>query len=360
MNNSKIEQLAKSTGFKYGARIVVLYVFSVIFKSFDLSFPDHLGVMLFRSQAFSLMYVLYGLLVWEGASELFVRISQRAFNHRITYKLIVLCLSLVVYGLLASYVFGLCYAIFDILLFKNYEAWKSFTAFSYDLIFGIFIFYLLLLAYNGIVYYYKSWKESQLNAEKLMRENIQAKYDVLKSQIDPHFFFNSLSVLTNLVYKSPDLAADYITQLAKSYRYILDKKFENLVSIKTELEFLDSYTYLIQIRHQNSIEFHREISEDVQNKGRIPPAALQMLVENAVKHNRFSVNDPLHVRIWNENDDLVVSNELKKRNGLRNSFGVGLENIYKRYELNSDRPIKITETNDQFIVRLPIIYDLER
>ncbi|NRF41448.1 histidine kinase [Pedobacter sp. LMG 31643] len=359
MNPAKAEQIFQNKYFKYGLRILVLYTFSLIFKSFDLTFPHEIGSFLFRGQAFSVLYIVFGLIAWEGAVWLSKYIERNVFNKSVSSKLLFLCISLLLYGLLISYLFGLCYSVFDIVLFKKYEAWNQFVAFSYDLNFGTFIFYLLLLAYNGVVLYYKNWKESQLNAERLMRENIQAKYDVLKSQIDPHFFFNSLSVLTNLVYKSPDLSAEYITQLAKSYRYILDKKFDNLVTIKTELEFLESYSFLIRIRHQSSIEFHINISEEVQCTGMVPPATLQMLVENAVKHNRFSANDPLRICIMDEDDYLVVSNDLRKRASIQNSIGVGLDNISKRYELTSDKRITVTETKDTFTVRLPIIRNYE-
>lgn len=359
MNPAKAEQIFQNKYFKYGLRILVLYTFSLIFKSFDLTFPHEIGSFLFRGQVFSVLYIVFGLIAWEGAVWLSKYIERNVFNKSVSSKLLFLCISLLLYGLLISYLFGLCYSVFDIVLFKKYEAWNQFVAFSYDLNFGTFIFYLLLLAYNGVVLYYKNWKESQLNAERLMRENIQAKYDVLKSQIDPHFFFNSLSVLTNLVYKSPDLSAEYITQLAKSYRYILDKKFDNLVTIKTELEFLESYSFLIRIRHQSSIEFHINISEEVQCTGMVPPATLQMLVENAVKHNRFSANDPLRICIKDEDDYLVVSNDLRKRASIQNSIGVGLDNISKRYELTSDKRITVTETKDTFTVRVPIIRNYE-
>jgi two-component system LytT family sensor kinase len=352
---ANMERVSRSKIFRYGMRAVVLYLFSLVFKSFDLSFPHDVGSFVFRGQLFSLMYVLLGLLIWEGAIRISNLIGDRAFNKNLSFKLVLMCVALLVYGLFSSWLFGLCYSLFDIVLFKKYDAWKSFSSFSYDLIFGAFIFYLLLLAYNGIIYYYKNWKESQLNAERLIRENIQAKYDVLKSQIDPHFFFNSLSVLTNLVYKSADLSAEYITQLAKSYRYILDKKFENLVTIKTELEFLESYSFLIRIRHQSSIEFDIDIPDDIKHRGMVPPATLQMLVENAVKHNRFSAGDPLRICISAEDDCLVVTNDLRKRFGVQSSIGVGLDNISRRYELTSDKQIEIIETNDKFIVKVPII-----
>lgn len=355
MNAAQIEVVFQSKSLKYGIRIVILYIFSIVFKSFDLSFPKDFGTFLFRGQAFSLMYVLVGLVIWEGAVRLSKYIENHIFKDKISYKLLFLCFSLIAYGLLASCLFGFCYSVFDIILYQNYEAWRNFSTFSYDLYFGIFIFYLLILAYSGIVLYYKNWKESQLNAERLMRENIQANYDALKNQIDPHFFFNSLSVLTNLVYKSPDLSAEYITQLAKTYRYILDKKFENLVPIKTELEFLASYSFLIRIRHQNSIIFNIDIQEKVMHTGMVPPAALQMLVENAIKHNRFSANDPLHIDIKDDGEFLIVTNDLRKRSGIYSSTGVGLENISKRYELTSDQRIEITETKDNFIVKVPII-----
>jgi two-component system, LytTR family, sensor kinase len=358
-NGANMELIFKSKIFRYGMRAVVLYLFSMVFKSFDLSFPHDVGTFLFRGQLFSLMYVLLGLLIWEGAIGLSKLIGDRAFNKNLSFKMVLMCITLLIYGVFSSLLFGLCYSLFDIVLFKRYEAWTSFSSFSYDLIFGAFIFYLLLLAYNGVIYYYKSWKESQLNAERLMRENIQAKYDVLKSQIDPHFFFNSLSVLTNLVYKSADLSAEYITQLAKSYRYILDKKFENLVTIKTELEFLESYSFLIRIRHQSSIEFDIDIADDIKCGGLVPPATLQMLVENAVKHNRFSANDPLRISIRAEDDCLVVTNDFRKRFGVQSSIGVGLDNISRRYELTSDKQIEIMETNDKFIVKIPIIANHE-
>lgn len=348
-------KLPESRWFRYLSRIIILYIFSLIFKSFDLSFIEDVGKWGYRSHVFSLYYVLLGLLVWEGSIWITRTVEKRVAHENVFSRLLFICCSLLLFGALSSFLFGFLYAVIDIWLYDEYEAWKSFREVSYDMNFGIFLFYMMAVCFNGIILYYKRWKEYQVQTERLMRENIQAKYDALRNQIEPHFFFNSLSVLTNLVYKSADLSAEYITQLAKIYRYILDKKFENLVSIQTELDFLESYLFLISIRHQNSIVFSEEIEQKVKEKGMIPPATLQMLVENAIKHNRFSSNDPLQITIKSEGDFLLISNPLKRKTVREVSPGIGLDNIRKRYELASNRAIEIPASSDFFIVKIPII-----
>ncbi|SKC96270.1 Histidine kinase [Chitinophaga ginsengisegetis] len=355
MNFQENEKLFSSKLFLYLSRILILYTFSIIFKSFDHTFVTGLQMMDFRGQMFSLFYVVFGLIAWEGAAWLARTVERKTMNKHTSGKLVFLCAVLLIYGVLVAYLFGLFYSLSDILLFNRYEAWESFIRFSYDLNFGTFMFYLLILTFNGIIFYYSGWKEYQLQTERLMRENIQARYDALRNQIDPHFFFNSLSVLTNLVYKSPDLSADYITQLAKTYRYILDKKFENLVPVQTELDFLDAYLFLIHIRHQQSIQFSADIPEKVKAKGMIPPVTLQMLIENAIKHNRFSAQDPLLITIKSDGNFLVVSNHKRPKVHPEISSGIGLENIQKRYALISNSNIEISETAEMFIVKLPII-----
>lgn len=341
---------------RYLSRVLLLYLFSMVFKTFDHTFMDNLGLFNFRGQMFSLFYVLYGLAVWETASRIAERIEKRVRTLKTTYRLLFLCGGLLVFGLLASYIYALLYGLFDIYIFHRYEAWDSFRTLSYDLILGIFMFYLLMLTFNGIIFYYKAWQQYQLHTERLMRENIQSRYEALRNQIDPHFFFNSLSVLTNLVYKSPDLSAEYITQLARTYRYILDRKFETLVPVKAELEFLDSYLYLMRIRHQESIRFRLQIDQHTRDKGSIPPASLQLLIENAIKHNRFSSNDPMEISIYNDNGWLTVSNPLRPKTQRENGTGIGLENIRKRYELINAPQVEITGTGEQFIVKIPVIF----
>lgn len=354
MNRSQIDQFLQSRLFTYIARILVLYCLSVVFRTFDMSFTTDESSSFLRGQLFSVMMVVVGLIVWEGAIWLSRLIRKRMANSKTMYLVVTLCLTMGIYGILGSLFFGLIYSVFDITIFNRYEAWESFSRFSYDLIFGAFIFYLLILGFNGIIFYFRSWQHAQLNAEKLTRENIQARYDVLKNQIDPHFFFNSLSVLTNLVYKSADLSAEYITQLSKCYRYILDKKMENLVPVRSELSFLESYIFLIKIRHQKNIEFIINLDEPILDT-LMPPAALQMLVENAIKHNTFSSDQPLHINIFNSNGYIAVSNEFRKRTGIMHSTGVGLDNICKRYELMTPVKVEVQENRERFVVKLPVL-----
>ncbi|WP_052123233.1 sensor histidine kinase [Flavobacterium beibuense] len=344
--------------YKIIARIIVLVLFGLIFKSFDLSFikdnPDYNT----RSLVFVTMYVIVGFLIWEGAIRIAKFTERKLSQSGNRKKLIVLCSVFLLYGVIAAFAFGFIYAVTDIFFFNRYEAWDSFTLPSYDLIFGSFLFYFLILAFNGIIFYYRQWRENLLHTERLMRENTEAKYEALRNQIDPHFFFNSLSVLTNLVYKDPDIAADYITQLAKTYRYILDKKFENMVILETELNFLESYLFLINIRHQNSINIEIDLDDDIIKKCLIAPATLQMLFENAIKHTRFSLTSPLFISLKRENNWLIVKNNLCKKQNSEASSGLGLENIKKRYELIGNNSIIICETNDSFIVKIPVILPL--
>ena len=337
------------------SRIAVLLVFGLLFKSFDLTFVEEAPDYKIRSAAFIIMYVLFGLAIWSGGIKIAILIERKYKNLGNRTRITVLTVSYLIYGIFTALLFGLVYSGTDILLFNRYEAWESFSVFSYELLFGTFLFYFLIVSFNGIIYYYRQWKENLLHTERLIRENTEAKYEALRNQIDPHFFFNSLSVLTNLVYKDPDVAADYITQLAKSYRYILDKKFENVVTLETELNFLDSYLFLINIRHQERINIEIELDKDTCLQCLIPPATLQMLFENAIKHTRFSASDPLHISLKREGNWLVVKNNLRKKQNEEPSSGIGLENIRKRYELIGHSNIIIREEYDSFVVKIPVI-----
>jgi LytS/YehU family sensor histidine kinase len=201
--------------------------------------------------------------------------------------------------------------------------------------------------------FFLNWKKLELDAVKLRNENLTSKYESLKSQLDPHFLFNSLNVLTNLVYSDSDKSARFIKQLSEVYRYVLEVRNKELVLLEEELRFVESYLFLQQIRFGNKLKVeNRLIGVD----GLIPPLALQILVENAIKHNVISEDDPLTIKMFQQDNHIVVENNLQKKALLtEGSTGIGLDNITKRYEFLSNQKISIEQTPASFIVKLPLI-----
>jgi sensor histidine kinase YesM len=198
-----------------------------------------------------------------------------------------------------------------------------------------------------------NWKKLELDAVKLRNENLTSKYESLKSQLDPHFLFNSLNVLTNLVYHDADKSARFIKQLSEVYRDVLEVRNKELVSLEEELRFVESYLFLQQIRFGDKLNVDNKL-EGVE--GLIPPLALQILVENAIKHNIISEDDPLKIRMFIQDNYVVVENNLQKKiRPTEASTGIGLDNISKRYEFLSNQKIVIEETAKSFTVKLPLL-----
>jgi sensor histidine kinase YesM len=196
------------------------------------------------------------------------------------------------------------------------------------------------------------WRNTAIDAEKLQKESIAAKYESLKNQVNPHFLFNSFNALSNLVYEDQDKAVKFIKQLSNVYRYVLDTRDKELVTLEEETSFLNAYLYLQQIRFGTKLHIDIQLN-DVQSM--VAPLALQMLLENAIKHNIVSEEDPLTIRIFAEEGYIVVENNLQLKTVLQEeSNGIGLENICRRYEFLTDRKV-IVERADTFIVKLPII-----
>jgi hypothetical protein len=201
------------------------------------------------------------------------------------------------------------------------------------------------------------WKQTALDAEKLKRESVTARYESLKNQVNPHFLFNSFNALTNLVYENQDLAAKFIKQLSEVYRYVLDTRDRELVTKEEELKFLESYLFLQKIRFGENLQVSIQL-DDV--KTWFPPLVLQMLIENAIKHNIIAAEQPLTLQIYAEDNYVVVENKLqKKKIQMGESAGVGLSNIRLRYEFLTDRKVVVEELPDKFIVRLPVIDQVE-
>jgi two-component system, LytTR family, sensor kinase len=198
------------------------------------------------------------------------------------------------------------------------------------------------------------WKSSLVEVEKYKAETLQAQLQNLKNQINPHFLFNNMSVLSSLVYKDQDKAVDFINQLSKVYRYLLDNKDKELVTLEEELTFIRSYTYLLQIRFDTNIQFKINVDEGSMRKI-IPPMALQILVENAIKHNEISEAQPLVVEIQAYENEIAVKNNLQLRSNSEPSSKTGLQNIKDRYRYFTDKAIEVIQDSKYFSVKIPLL-----
>lgn len=222
-----------------------------------------------------------------------------------------------------------------------------------SLIIGLIIS-VIILTVEISTQFFKNWKESLIQIEQYKTENMRAQLQNLKNQINPHFVFNNMSVLSSLVYKDQDKAVDFINQLAKVYRYLLDNHANELVDLKTELNFIHSYIFLLQIRFDKNIRFNIEVPETYHTLS-IPPMSIQMLIENAIKHNVVSEEFPLTVKIEVCNGKLQVSNTIHLRTVTEESSKTGLKNIRDRYRFFTDEEPEITEINSVFCVKLPLL-----
>ncbi len=214
---------------------------------------------------------------------------------------------------------------------------------------------LILLSIEIGSQFFYNWKKSLVEVEKYKTESAQAQLQNLKEQVNPHFLFNNLSVLSSLVYKDQDKAVDFINQLSKVYRYLLDSRNSELIPLDEELAFINSYTYLLQIRFDKNLEFKIDIPASKLYL-LLPPMALQLLIENAIKHNEISSDMPLKISIEEFEDTLEVKNNLQPRNNKEESSNTGLNNIKQRYSYYSNRQVDVIKNEKQFIVRIPLLH----
>ncbi|VAW11981.1 Two-component system sensor histidine kinase [hydrothermal vent metagenome] len=204
------------------------------------------------------------------------------------------------------------------------------------------------------IWYYKYRQESKVKEQKIIASTASAKFDALKNQLDPHFLFNSLNVLTSLIEEDPYKAQKFTTSLSKVYRYVLEQKNKDLVSVDEELQFARTYVRLLKMRFEDSIVFDiPDKSNDPEAK--IVPLSLQLLLENAVKHNVVTSEKPLHIRVFEKDGMLNVSNNLQEKQVVKKSSGVGLQNIRQRFGILTDRRVQIEKTASDFNVKLPML-----
>ncbi len=217
----------------------------------------------------------------------------------------------------------------------------------------------LLCSLTGVaiyenIYFVKQLRKSVEEKELLKRESLQAQLNALKTQVNPHFLFNNLNTLSSLIPENPKHAVDFVQQLSKVYRHILEVKDEKSILLKDELEVLTAYTFLLKTRFDKNLEVHIRVPQN-KLKDKIVPLSLQILMENAIKHNIVSSEKPLHIEVFTDNGNLVVSNNLQMKKQISESTGIGLDNIRNRYKLISEKPVNVTESETNFTVSIPLI-----
>ncbi|MEX1382851.1 2TM domain-containing protein [Lutibacter sp.] len=220
-------------------------------------------------------------------------------------------------------------------------------------VFGLVVTLFVSLIFHAI-FFYKALTEKKVTEQQIVAKTETAKYESLKSQIDPHFLFNSLNVLTSLIGENPKLAEKFTTKLSKVYRYVLEQKNKDLIDLDEELLFAKTYMELLKMRFEDAVIF--EIPEKASNSElKIIPLSLQLLLENTIKHNVVSEDNPLTVKIVEENGYLVITNNYSPKAVLEKGTKVGLKNIIDRYNLITLKKVSVEKTGETFTVKLPLL-----
>jgi sensor histidine kinase YesM len=213
---------------------------------------------------------------------------------------------------------------------------------------------LIIITVIEAIIWFKRNQQSLVKAERLEKENSQIRFETLKSQLNPHFLFNSLNVLSSLIKKDSDKAQNFVDEFSSVYRYTLDVIEKPVVELREEIDFAKSYLFLQKIRFDNAVDMDINVDASKLNYF-VPPLAVQTLLENAFKHNKATTDNPLKIKIYNENDLLLVVNNLQPKIKSADSKGVGLNNLRKRYELLGSQLPQFTVTGKEYIAKIPLI-----
>jgi len=328
--------------------ILILAVYSYansllsdVYSHYDISAPTY---------DILLVFVLITLLVWEGNR--LIGHALKAYNpgDRPVRLLITFFILGSVYSTLIS--IAITWLIGYVAIGIPISALKmpAILAFTYGTRINLFLHIL-----NAVFFYINQYKNKQLEAEELKRINTQAQLQAIKNQINPHFLFNNLNVLSSMVMRENPEANQFIEEFSKVYRHVLNSQQRELIPLKEELEYIKPYLFLLEKRFPESIFIDTDIPSGFEEY-LIVPVSVQMLIENAIKHNIVSRTRPLRIQIAVQgNDHLLVSNNLQLKSTSEPSTRIGLDNINKRYEMIAGRKIEMKKTESDFLVLIPLI-----
>ena len=295
--------------------------------------------------------MLYSVVLYGGNAFIFYKFDKVYGRGRMTTRRLVL-------GFISSFSLSVL-LIFLLRVFEDVviegESFNDFIANEDISNYSVAIIITLVISFLvHAFHFYRRYQENRIKEQKIIAGTASAKFETLKNQIDPHFLFNSLNVLSSLIEENPESAQKFTTSLSKVYRYVLEQRDKELVSVEEELSFAKTYMNLLKMRFENSVFF--ELPEKVSSPdARVVPLSLQLLLENTVKHNIVSQNKPLHIKIFEKEGYLVVQNGFQKKEVLQDRRGVGLQNIVSRYAILTNRKVQVEQTEKYFTVRLPVL-----
>lgn len=287
-------------------------------------------------------------LIWEG-NHFTHGLTEKYFAHRSIYLPLII---------------GFAASILLVIIISSLSSWLQtffgfdFTSRSLKLALGFtFRVNLFLNCINVIASYHSKLRDSQEVINVAKREGLNAKYDALKRQINPHFLFNSLNVLDGLIKINPEDASVFLQRLSEVYRYLTLQEDLDTIPLCKEITFIKSYVYLMEVRFKNILTINLSITLSRADEHiHIVPSALQLVLENALKHNEVSHENPLMINIFNDEQFIIISNKIQPKSSPTEKSGIGLANIRLRYEFISDTKPHFLNNGEMFVVKLPLVY----
>ncbi len=327
-------------------RIIGIPVLGLFIPLLSLPAEENISWQLYAESAF--ISVVFTFFYWQGNYYILYYLEHLFPDYSKPVKRLGLMLisSILYNGLIAIGVTFLLHWVFGLNCMQN--MWMSFLS-------GMTFTIIIASIYESAEFFQK-WKSSILESERLKRFNVDAEYETLKNQVNPHFLFNSMNALSSLVHSDPDKAEAFIDEFSKIYRYVLDNKDKILVTLSEELAFVKSFLFLQHIRLGQSLSVQFNIPAEKLHWF-LPPVSLQILVENALKHNVVSDEKPLNIEIYIEDEFIVVKNLLQPRNEPVTSTGVGLKNLKAKYKIISDLQPVFVLNAQHYTAKIPLLKD---
>ncbi len=261
-------------------------------------------------------------------------------------------------AVIINFIVVYCCNYINYVMIQKVSTQEEFLSGKYNFTNWFFVNFALMIAAflhaKGFMEELKKTSKKEVVQQKLIANSANAQFESLKNQLDPHFLFNSLNVLSALIDENPDQAQKFTSSMSKIYRYVLEQKDKELVTVLDEIEFAKTYCNLLKTRFEDSVDFEFDVLKEDEQK-LVVPLSLQLLLENCIKHNFATSSKPLIIKVYSEGSYLSIKNNLQKREQLKESAGIGLSNIVQRYSLLTDQNVFVEESPQDFKVKIPVL-----